>query len=248
MTLTTTPRPCLVIGASGDIGRAIAERLLSDGRPVALTHSPRGRPPATLAPRECPGTLRWYSHEARHSDATDALVSAVQRDFGSAPDLVYCAGVARDRALTAMSDADWDEVLATNLTGAFYAARALAKELMLAGNGRMVFIGSVAAAKGNPGQANYAASKGGLDAMCRELAVELGRYGITCNVVSPGLIEGRMVSAIPPKALAEYVRSSPLRRVGQAADVAAVVSLLLSAQGQYVSGQTIQVDGGLTAM
>lgn len=119
---------------------------------------------------------------------------------------------------------------------------------MACGNGRIVLIGSVAASKGNPGQLSYAATKGAMEAMARQVAVELGRFQVTCNVVSPGFIEGKMISEIPAKAMQQLVKASPLRKLGKPQDVASLVSYLLSPAGQYITGQTLQVDGGLTAI
>lgn len=239
-------RPCLVTGASGNIGTAIALRLLADGRSVALTHSPAGKPSESLP--ENGTTIRWYPLEVRDPGDTEAVIGRVTRDFGAVPDLVYCAGVTHDRAIQRITNEVWHSVLDTNTAGAFYAVRALATGLMTAGDGRIVFIGSVSAAKGNPGQLSYAASKGALEAMAREIAVEWGRFQVTCNVVSPGLIEGRMVGDMPDRNIEKLVKSSPLRQLGKPGDVANLVSLLMSRQGRYITGQTLQVDGGLTAM
>ncbi|WP_293195959.1 SDR family oxidoreductase [Ottowia sp.] len=238
-------RPCLITGASGNIGEAIALRLIADGRPVALTHSPRGAPSPSISGNE---QVRWYPLEVRDDAAVQALVGSIESDFGAVPDLVYCAGITGDAAIPRITNELWESVIGTNLSGAFYTVRALATKLMVAGDGRIVFIGSVSASKGNPGQMSYAASKGALEAMAREVAVEMGRFGVTCNVVSPGLIEGRMVGGVPDKTIERYVRSSPLRQIGKPVDVANLVSLLMSAEGRYITGQTIQIDGGLTAM
>jgi len=238
-------RPCLITGANGNIGEAIALRLVSDGRPVALTHSPRGKPSPLLPDNG--STIRWYSLEVRDSANTDSVVECVKRDFGATPDLVYCAGITGDKAIQRITNDLWSSVIDINLSGAFYAVRALATGLMAAGDGRIVFIGSVSASKGNPGQLSYAASKGALEAMAREIAVELGRFQVTCNVVSPGLIEGRMIGEVPDKNIERVIKSSPLRQIGKPEDVANLVSFLVSAEGRYITGQTVQVDGGLTA-
>ena len=238
-------RPVFITGASGNIGEAIAHRLLRDGRPLALTHSPRGKPLASLPPSD---SVRWYDLEVCDSASMTQTIARVQADFGVAPDLVYCAGVTGDHAIPRVSDDEWRRVIDTNLSGAFYALRALSMGLMMAGDGRIVLIGSVSGSKGTAGQVSYAATKGGLEAMARVVAVELGRTQVTCNVVSPGLIEGRMVDEIPEQLRSRVVKNSPLRQMGKPEDVAGVVSMLLGPDGRYITGQTIQVDGGLTAM
>jgi Dehydrogenases with different specificities (related to short-chain alcohol dehydrogenases) len=239
-------RPCLIIGASGDIGEAIAHKLIGNGRPVALTHSPRSGPTASLADIGDKG--KWYAVDVRDAKSINQLVADVQKDFKQPPDLVYSAGITKDAGLSLISDETWDAVIATNLSGAFYAARALSKPLMATGNGRIIFMGSVTAAKGNAGQLSYAATKGALESMCRVIAKELGRFGVTCNVVAPGAIDSRMLNDIPAPALDAFKKNIPLRRLGKTDEVASLVSFLLSEEGQYVTGQSIYIDGGLTAV
>lgn len=239
-------RPCLIIGASGNIGEAIAHRLVKEGRPVALTHSPRTAPLASLP--EADGALKWYSVDVRNSQSINELVAAVQKDFKATPDLVYAAGVTKDASLALSTDEAWDTVIGINLTGAFYAARALCRPLMMTQNGRIIFLGSVTAAVGNPGQINYAATKGAMESMCRVIAAELGRFGVTCNVVAPGAIDSRMLRELPEAGLENFKKSTPLRRLGTTGEVASLVSYILSEESQYITGQTIYIDGGLSAV
>lgn len=240
-----TQRPCLIVGASGNIGEGIAQKLIAEGRPVALTHSLNSKPAESLADIE--GKGRWYAVDVQNSASVNELVASVEKDFGAAPDLVYCAGVTKDASISRITDEVWDSVIGINLTGAFYFVRALCRPLMAVGNGRIVLIGSVAGSKGNVGQLSYSATKGGLEAMCRVIALEMGRFGATCNVVAPGAIEGRMTDAIPPAAVEQFKKATPLRRFGKPGEVAALVSFLLSEEGQYITGQSIKIDGGMTA-
>lgn len=239
-------RPCLVVGASGNIGEAIAIRLLQDGRRVALTHSPRSRPSDRVPADD--GNVRWYGVDVCDSADVVRLAQAVEKDFGSAPDLVYSAGIVKDGSIALITDDAWNAVIQTNLTGAFNFVRALSKSLMVAGDGRIVLIGSVTATKGNPGQLSYAAAKAGMEGMCRVIAVELGRFGVTCNVVSPGVIESRMIEETPAPAVQRLLKSTPLRSLGKPSDVAGLVAFLLGSEGRYITGQTLQIDGGMTAL
>lgn len=219
-------RPCLVVGASGNIGEEIAARLLASGRRLALTHSINSSPSKRLPIDHT--DLRWYGVDVNDSSGVQKLIKDVERDFGATPDLVYSAGIVRDGSVALLSNEVWDTVIATNLTGAFYFVRALARQLMVAGDGRIVLIGSVSATKGNPGQSCYAAAKGGLESLCRVIAVELGRFGVTCNLVSPGAIESRMVRGTPTPAVDRLLKNTPLRQFGKPEDVAGTVSFLLS--------------------
>lgn len=241
-----TTRPVLVIGGTSEIGTSIGLRLaLLDGRPVALTHAPRSHPAPSLEARCQPGYfVRWYAHDVRSSQGTEDLVQAVTREFDAPPDLVYCAGTSRSRPLAVMTDEDWWDVLSTNLTGAFFAARAVSRGLIKCDDGRIVFIGASAAVLGTPGQANYAAAKAGLEALACQVAAELGPHGATCNVVTPGLIEGRRTYAtgVP---MEQLVQRAALKRLGTPTEVAHVVAFLISDNGRYMTGQNIAVNGGL---
>jgi len=146
-----------------------------------------------------------------------------------------------------MSIDDWSEVLTANLSGAFYVTQEVVKSMMMEKRGRIVFIGSVSGQLGNAGQVNYSAAKAGLMGMARSLAVELGPFDITCNVVAPGPIETPMTQEVPIAKVDNLRRKIPLRRLGSTNDVAGLVHFLLSKDGEYISGQVLNVDGGLLA-
>lgn len=239
-------RPCIIVGAGGNIGEAIARRVMASGRKVALTHSLRSAPPPGLEHLGTDG--KWYAVDVQNPASVDLMVRRVEADFGETPDLVYGAGIVMDGSAALASVESWTRVMETNLFGAFYYIRNLARPLMAAGNGRIVLIGSAAASKGTPGQLSYAAAKGALESMCRALAAELGRFGTTCNVVAPGIIEGRMIESIPKRLLDGLIRGNPLRKPGKPEDVASAVAYLLSEEAHYITGQVIRVDGGMTAV
>lgn len=239
-------RSALVIGATGDIGQAVATVLTNCGFTLILTHS-SSNPPEELGRTE--GQRRqWQRLDVRDSVAVRRLIEDAEQELGPPFALVYCAGIVRDMPLMLMSDDAWASVLDVNLTGAFYCVRAVSRAMMVAGCGRIVLVGSIAARRGNPGQANYSSSKGGLEALSRVVAVELGRYGVTCNVVAPGPIESRIVRDVNERIVERTIRATPLRRLGEPSDVAGAVRYLLSDAGGYVTGQTLVVDGGISAV
>ena len=190
----------------------------------------------------------WFGVDVCDSASVNSIAEKAQEGFGETPDLIYCAGIVKDTPLALTSDESWKSVIDTNLTGAFYFIRALSRPLMVTGDGRIILIGSVSAKRGNPGQGSYSAAKSGLESLCRVTAVEFGRFGATCNVISPGAIESRMVRDTPRAAVDKLLKATPLRQFGRPADVAAAVDYLLGPGGRYVTGQTLMVDGGLSAV
>ena len=188
--------------------------------------------------------------EAVGADVTDAaavegLIKSVVDKHGKLDILVSNAGITRDQLMLRMKRADWDEVLATNLTASFTLCQAALKPMIRARSGRIVAISSVVGQMGNAGQANYAASKAGLIGFCKSLAREVASRQITVNVVAPGLIETDMTKAITDSAKTDWSAQIPLGRMGTPADIAAAVSFLASDEASYITGQVLAVNGGM---
>jgi 3-oxoacyl-[acyl-carrier protein] reductase len=240
-----TGKIALVTGASRGIGRAIAERLAASGATVVCVA--RGEnAAATAAAIVAAGGLA----EARALDVTDAagveaLVADVLKVHGRIDILVNNAGVTRDQLMLRMKRADWDDVIATNLTAAFTMAQAVLKPMIRQRAGRIVAISSVVGQMGNAGQANYAASKAGLIGFCKALAREVASRHVTVNVVAPGLVETDMTRAITENAKSDWAAQIPLGRMGTPADIAAAVHFLASDEASYITGQVLAVNGGM---
>ncbi|HEX3725941.1 MAG TPA: 3-oxoacyl-[acyl-carrier-protein] reductase [Pirellulales bacterium] len=238
----------IVTGASRGIGRAIAQALASAGAQVACV----ARNAEKLA--ETVGTIRSRGGvaEAYECDVTDAAsvqrtVDAVVEKCGKLHILINNAGITRDTLIPRMSDEDWDLVVDTNLRGTFLFTRAATRPMMQGRYGRIVNIASVSGLTGNPGQANYSASKAGVIGLTRTVARELASRKITVNAVAPGFIETEMTEALGPLVLDEVKKRIPAKRVGQADEIAYAVLFLASAAAAYISGQVLTVDGGLCA-
>jgi 3-oxoacyl-(acyl-carrier-protein) reductase len=228
-------RVVLVTGGSKGIGQGIAARLAQAGHRVAATYR------SGEAPADVLGVLCDVTDPAQ----VEAAFAQVESALGPVEVLVANAGITRDTLLMRMSDADWDQVIATNLTGAFRVARRAARPMIRGRFGRIVFISSVVGQMGSAGQVNYAASKSGLVGMARSLARELGSRGVTANVVAPGFIETDMTAALGEDLVKKYSEQIPLGRFGSVADIAGTVEFLASDAAGYITGAVIPVDGGL---
>jgi 3-oxoacyl-[acyl-carrier protein] reductase len=234
----------LVTGASGGIGSAIAEALAAQGALVALSGSNKARL-ADVADR-IGGDHPVLACDLSDAAAVDALVPRAVEALGGRLDiLVNNAGVTRDNLAMRMKDEEWDTVLAVNLSAAFRLARAAARPMMKQRHGRIVSITSVVGATGNPGQANYAASKAGLVGMSKALAQELASRGVTVNCVAPGFIASAMTDVLAEAQRTAILTRIPAGGLGQGSDVAAAVVYLASREAGYVTGQTLHVNGGM---
>jgi 3-oxoacyl-[acyl-carrier protein] reductase len=233
----------LVTGASGGLGGAIARALHRQGAHLALSGTRRDALEALA------GELGERAHvlpcDLSDSSAVEALVPAAEAAMGRLDVLVNNAGVTRDNLFMRMKDAEWDTVIAVNLTAAFRLARASLKGMIRRRHGRIIAITSVVGVTGNPGQGNYAAAKAGLIGMSKALAAEVASRGITVNCVAPGFIASPMTDALDEKKRAAILAGVPIGRLGAASDIGAAVTYLASQEAGYITGQTLHVNGGM---
>ncbi len=242
-----TGMTALVTGAAGGIGSAIARSLAAQGATVALSGT-REEALREVA-RELGGVSPVLPCNLGDADAVEALVPSALEALGGKLDiLVNNAGVTRDGLIMRMKDEDWADVIRINLEAAIRLCRAASRPMMKARFGRIISITSVVGATGNPGQANYAASKGGVTAMTKALAQELASRGITVNCVAPGFIASPMTDVLPEAQKEALTARIPAGRLGDGGDVGAAVAYLASIEASYVTGQTLHVNGGMAML
>jgi 3-oxoacyl-[acyl-carrier protein] reductase len=237
----------VVTGAGRGIGLAIAKRLASEGARVAVVS--RTDANAVKAAAEInaahPEAARGYAVDMADGEAVAAAAKQITADFGKVDILVNNAGVTRDGLTMRMSDEDWDVVLNTNLKGAFNAVKAFQRSLLRQKDARIINVASVIGLVGNAGQANYAASKGGLIALTKSLAKEFAGRGMTVNAIAPGFIQTDMTAVLNDSQREGILRSIPLGFLGEADDIAHAAAFLASPGARYVTGQVLVVDGGM---
>lgn len=235
----------IVTGASRGIGRAIATELGRRGATVVAVARGDNAQPVVESIAGAGGKAEAIGVDVTDTAGVERLIASTVERHGRIDVLVSNAGIARDQLMLRMKRADWDEVLATNLTAAFTLCQAALKPMIRQRSGRIVALGSVVGQMGNAGQANYAASKAGLAGFCKALAREVASRNVTVNVVAPGLIETDMTKAIAEGARETWATQIPLGRMGTPADVAAAVCFLASDEASYITGQILAVNGGM---
>jgi 3-oxoacyl-[acyl-carrier protein] reductase len=240
-----TGKVALVTGASRGIGRAISLSLAERGAHVVAVARGTNAEGTAEAIRAAGGSVVAVGADVTDAASVEAMMTAALQHNGRLDILVNNAGIARDQLMLRMKRADWDDVLATNLTAAFTVVQASLKPMIRQRSGRIISIGSVVGQMGNAGQANYAASKAGLVGFSKAIAREVASRQITVNVVAPGLIATDMTQALTDKAQGDWSTQIPLGRIGTAEDVAAAVCFLASDEASYITGQVLAVNGGM---
>jgi 3-oxoacyl-[acyl-carrier protein] reductase len=240
-------KTALVTGASRGIGKGIAHTLAKAGANIAFTFvSSVEKAKAFEAELQALGVkAKGYQSNAAEFAEAEKLVEEIVKEFGSLDVLVNNAGITKDTLMMRMSEQQWDDVLDTNLKSAFAMTKAAMKPMMKAKSGSIINITSVVGITGNAGQANYAASKAGMIGLTKSVAKELGSRNIRCNAIAPGFIETEMTETLNEEVKAEWIKGIPLKRGGKPEDVANCVLFLASEASSYISGQTINVCGGM---
>ena len=237
----------LITGGTQGIGYVIAEAFLRQGAVVAITGRDQGKSEAAAArlSSETGGTCLGYKADVSKSAEVDALFEALLAGQKKLDILINNAGITRDNLLMRMSESEFDDVIATNLKGAFLCCKAACRPLLKAKGGAIINITSIVGLSGNPGQANYSASKAGLVGLTKSLAKELSSRSIRVNAVAPGFIQTPMTEELSPEAKQALMNQIPLGRFGDPADIAAACLYLAADSGRYVTGQVLRVDGGM---
>lgn len=234
----------LVTGATGGIGRAIAQHLYAQGAVVALSGTRESV--LTELAQELGKRAHVFTCDLSNSESVEALVPAVESQFGQVDILINNAGVTRDGLIVRMKDEDWEKVMDVNLTSIFRLCRAVTRGMMKRRQGRIINISSVVGFTGNPGQTNYTATKAGVVGFSKSLAIELATRGITVNCVAPGFIESAMTRDLPEAVKSKILGNIPMGRMGTSDDIAHAVAFLAAPESGYLTGQTLHINGGLS--
>ena len=240
-------KTAIITGASRGIGKAIAECFVKEGAKVAFTYlSSEERAKALEAELSSDGgeVVGFRSNAADYEDALKLADDVIER-FGSIDVVVNNAGITRDNLLMRMSEEDWDAVMQTNLKSIFNLTKAVQRTMLKQRSGSIINLSSVVGVKGNAGQSNYAASKAGIIGFSKSIALELGSRNIRCNAIAPGFIETEMTEKLDEKVVQDWRNAIPLKRGGSPEDVAQLALFLASDMSAYITGQVINVDGGM---
>ena len=237
----------LITGASRGIGKAIAEECVNHGAKVAFTYLSSDEKARALEAElsKNGGVVKGFKSDASKFDDAQKLVDDVVAEFGTIDVLVNNAGITRDTLLMRMTEEQWDEVINTNLKSAFNLTKAVQRPMLKARSGSIINMSSVVGVSGNAGQSNYAASKAGMNGFTKSIALELGSRNIRCNAIAPGFIETEMTAKLNEDVVKGWRDAIPLKRGGSPEDVANVCVFLGSEMSAYVTGQVINVDGGM---
>lgn len=238
-------KTAVVTGAGRGIGKAIASRLLEMGANLVLNGTSEAVEKTAEEFKARGGNVVAVRGDIKNPQDVELMINTAKETFGTLDILVNNAGITKDTLMIKMSEKDWDDVLDTNLKGAFLCTKAAARIMMKQRSGKIINITSVVGVMGNPGQANYCSSKAGMIGLTKSTAKELAARGITCNAVAPGAIATQMTEILPEKVKESYLGNIPLGRFGTPEDVANVVGFLASEDANYITGQVIHIDGGL---
>lgn len=237
----------IITGSGRGLGKAIALKLANMGANIVLNDIPASEAiDETYSEFKNNGfNVIATKGDIRNFEDVESMVNAAVDAFGTVDILVNNAGITKDTLIMRMSESDWDDVLDINLKGAFLCTKAVAKVMMKKRTGKIINISSVSGVMGNPGQANYSSSKAGLIGLTKSTAKELAPRGITCNAIAPGIIESKMTEVLPDSVKENYFNNIPLKRFGKPEDIANLIAFLSSEDSNYITGQVINIDGGL---
>ncbi len=247
MELSFKDKVVLITGGTRGIGRTIAENFARRGATTLITYASSQSQADELVNslRKEGGNVHAYKVDIKDTEAMDTMIDGIAKEFGQIDVLVNNAGIVRDTLILTMDKAAWTDVITTNLTGAYNTIRPISRLMLRKRSGAIINMSSIAASKPGRGHSNYAASKGGIEAMTRALAAELGGKGVRVNCVAPGMIETEMSQAVRDHAGDQILDSIVLKRYGKTQDIANAVMFLASDLSSYITGEVLHVDGGI---